>query len=133
MYNPDIEDAPPSAVPALLSALKACDGVLFGNPEYSHAYSGALKNALDWANEPDALMGKRVTSLSAAPSQGGGVRGQLALREVLFAMGAHVFVHYELLVRGAKGKFDRDGRLTDADTREQLTKFMAEFAEFVGS
>jgi NAD(P)H-dependent FMN reductase len=132
-YNGDEDNATllPAAVKALRAAVEASDGILLASPEFSHAYSGVLKNALDWLSDSDSLADMPATSISAAPNLGGGVRGQLALREVLFALGADVFVHYELLVRSAKQKFDADGTLSDADTREQLAKFIADFAEFI--
>lgn len=123
----------PAAVKALRAAVEGSDGMLLATPEFSHAYSGVLKNALDWLSESESLDGMPATSISAAPNQGGGVRGQLALREVLFALGADVLVHYELLVRAAKQKFDSSGTLADADTREQLAKFMADFVAFASS
>lgn len=134
-YNGDDDNDArlPAAVKELRAAVERSDGMLLASPEFSHAYSGVLKNALDWLSESDSLNGMPATQVSAAPNQGGGVRGQLALREVLFALGAEVLVHYELLVRAAKQKFDASGALTDADTREQLAKFMADFAAFVGS
>jgi chromate reductase len=134
-YNGDDDDDArlPATVKAFRAAVAASDGMLLASPEFSHAYSGVLKNALDWLSESDSLNGMPATSISAAPNQGGGVRGQLALREVLFALGADVLVHYELLVRAAKQKFDASGTLADPDTREQLAKFMADFAAFVGT
>ena len=38
----------------------------------------------------------------------------------------------EILVGRAHEKFDADGRLTDAATRDFLAKFLARFAEWVG-
>jgi chromate reductase, NAD(P)H dehydrogenase (quinone) len=135
LYNEDDDpkdlDAAPPTVRAFRRAVADSDGLIAACPEFSHAYSGVLKNALDWLAHGDVLTGLPVTSFSAAPNQGGGVRGQLALREVFFAVGADVFVHYELLVRAAKLKFDASRKLTDSETRDQLAGFLAEFADHV--
>jgi chromate reductase, NAD(P)H dehydrogenase (quinone) len=133
LYNgdndPKDQTGAPPAVRAFREAVRESDGLIATCPEFSHAYSGVLKNALDWLAHADVLTGLPVTAITAAPNLGGGVRCQMALREVFFAVGANTFVNYELLVRAVKQKFDVDGNLTDAETREQLTTFLTKFAE----
>jgi chromate reductase, NAD(P)H dehydrogenase (quinone) len=122
----DVEQAP-NAVRAFRNAVESADALLCAVPEFSHSYPGVLKNALDWLSASDSLARKPAASISAAPNDGGGVRGQLAIREVFFALGCDTFVNYELLVRQAKVKFT-EGKLTDVKTVDQLTKFLEDFA-----
>lgn len=126
----DLTGAPP-AVRAFRDAVRASDALIAACPEFSHSYTGVLKNAFDWLAHAEVLTGMPVTAISSAPNLGGGVRGQMALREVFFAVGADCFVNYEMLVRSQQQKFDADGNLTDAETRERFTTFLAKFAEHV--
>lgn len=132
-YNEDVEKAGvPAPVAALLKAIGEADGVFFATPEYNHGYPGVLKNVLDWFSDPEPLDGKPVTVLSAAPSMGGGVRAQMALREVLYAQKVRLYgLGTDFLVRGATPKFDKDGKLTDAATREAIAKHVAGFVAFI--
>ncbi len=131
LYNGDLDPkdqtgAPP-AIRAFRQAVAESDALIAATPEFSHSYTGVLKNALDWLAHADVLDGMPVTSISTAPNLGGGVRGQMALREVYFACGA--ITYFELLVRLPQQKFDAEGTLTDAETRQQLTTFLAKFAD----
>jgi chromate reductase, NAD(P)H dehydrogenase (quinone) len=132
IFNADVEESGvPPAVRAFHEAIAGCDGVIIATPEYDHAFSGALKNALDWCSHHEVLAGKPITTMSASPSPGGGSRAQLALREVLFALTCDVMTHLELFVRSAKGKFDEHGTMTDVPTREAVVSFVADFVAFV--
>ncbi len=132
-YNDDDDDDAnlPAPVKALRQAIETSDGLLVASPEYSHSYSGVLKNALDWCSESHSLEGKAVTAISAAPNQGGGVRGLLTLRNVFYSLGANQMVHYDLLLRAANQKIDADGKLIDPASRELLAKHLVDFAAHV--
>lgn len=45
---------------------------------------------------------------------------------------AHVMNKPEVMVAAAHTKFDGEGKLTDASTKEHLAKFMAAFEIFAG-
>ena len=136
-YNDDddVENCTPAPVKAFREAIAFSDGMLVTSPEYSHSYSGVLKNALDWCSETESLQGKPVTAMSAAPNQGGGVRGILTLRNVLYSLGANQLVHYDLLVRMAQQKIDAGGKphRCAATTREQLAILLVDFAAHVNA
>ena len=129
--DPKDQSAAPAPVRAFRQAVAECDGFIAAVPEFSHSYPGVLKNAIDWLAHADVLEGKPATAVSAAPNQGGGVRGQIMLREVYFAVGADIFVNYELLVRHAKDRFDAAGKLIDEPTRKQLAEFLTNFADHI--
>lgn len=65
LFNPDLEDAMPSAVCDWRAAVAAADGVLISSPEYAHGVSGVMKNALDWLVSGPEFVGKPVALLNA--------------------------------------------------------------------
>src|ERR1700722_19083388 len=105
----------PLPIMALRHAITAADGLVIISPEYNHAISGALKNALDWASRPalrSPLRGKPVLMMTASPAFTGGVRAQAQLRETLLSTLARVVARPEI-VFGAVHEKIRDGRLAD--------------------
>ena len=56
-------------------------------PEYAHGVPGVLKNALDWLVASDAVPGKPIALLNAAPRA---FHAQSALRETLATMAARL-------------------------------------------
>jgi chromate reductase len=117
----DLEPAP-ATVARLRAAIADADALLFATPEYNSSIPGQLKNALDWASRPIAssvLRNKPVAVVGASTGAFGAVWSQAELRKVLAATGARV-LDVELAVGHAAERFDEQGRLTDASTREQL-------------
>ncbi len=125
----------PKPVEAFKAAIAGADGLLIATPEYNYSVPGVLKNALDWASRPayrSVFAGKKTGMIGASYSAVGTARAQAHLKTIMLGMAAPVFSHPEFLVGGAKDKFDADGVLTDTNTREHLTKFIAAFSAWVG-
>ena len=117
----DVQPAPP-AVARFRDAIAGADALLFATPEYNSSVPGQLKNALDWASRPLAtnpLRNKPVAVIGSSTGMFGAVWAQAELRKVLAATGARV-AEVEVAVGHAQTRFDEDGRLVDAEIREQL-------------
>ena len=135
LYNADLEvDGPPEAVAVLKQSISDADGVLIATPEYNYSIPGPLKNAIDWASRPgyrSPFANKPVAIMGASPSPVGAARAQGQLKQVLLGMIAQVFPFPEVTVSMAAERFDDDGQLTDARTREQLATMMQQFVAWV--
>lgn len=134
LYNQDDEPYPPAPVRALRDAVARADGLLIATPEYNYGVSGVTKNAVDWLSRPPAtspIAGKPAAVMGASRGLIGTARAQLQLRQ------AFVFTHTiampppEVLVSQAASKFDEQGRLADAATRELLERFLRSFAAWI--
>jgi chromate reductase len=128
LYNQDVEDAgePPSVV-AFKAAISAADALLVATPEYNHGIPGVLKNALDWASRPritSPLRDKPVAVMGASSGRGATARAQAQLRDAFVFTGACVMPQPELLIANAAAHFDREGNLTDAETRTALLELL---------
>jgi chromate reductase len=126
LYNADLESDQPAAARDLRDRVRVADAIFFATPEYNYGVSGVLKNAIDWGSQPrgrNVWEGKPAAIVGAANSMVGTARAQLQLRQSLVALNAEVF-NRELLIGGA-GKFDDDGNLVDACTRDALRDFLA--------
>lgn len=132
MFNQDAEKPFPEAVVELRTRLAQADALLIATPEYNSSFSGALKNALDWASRPpkQPLAGKPVAIMGASTGNFGTVRAQLHLRQVLTHIGALPLGKPEALVARAEQAFDAEGRLVDATARGFLQDLLAALARW---
>lgn len=136
LYNGDVEETlvPPSVI-AIREAVSGADALLIATPEYNHGVPGVLKNAIDWLSRPprdSALNGKPAAVIGASPGMTGTARAQTQLRQAFVFTNTYAMLQPEILVARAQDKFDRDGRLTDEATRQYLSRFLAQFAAWIG-
>jgi chromate reductase, NAD(P)H dehydrogenase (quinone) len=139
LYNADDQETNgvPKPVSALKDAIAGADGLLISTPEYNHSVPGVLKNAIDWASRPASDIpavfgGLPVAVMGAAPGRYGTILAQAAWLPILRSLGTRYWAGERLLVSGAAKAFDEHGRLVDADLRQRLQKFMADFVRFIG-
>ena len=129
LYNQDKDgDAAPPQYAAFREAVAACDGLLFGSPEYNRGITGALKNAIDVGSRP---YGKSVYSkkpaavFSGSPGLTGGFGSNHALRQTCVFLDVPVMqqpeAYWGML---ADTKIAADGTISD----EVLAKFVMGFA-----
>ncbi|KAF0101483.1 MAG: NAD(P)H dehydrogenase (quinone):NADPH-dependent FMN reductase [bacterium] len=131
VFNQDAEMALPAAVQEFKRRILAADAILFATPEYNYSVPGVLKNAIDWASRPfgeSAWTGKPAALMGASPGSLGTARAQYHLRQILVAFDMPVVNRPEVMIANAAQRFDQDGRLTDAPTREQIRKLLAALA-----
>jgi chromate reductase, NAD(P)H dehydrogenase (quinone) len=135
LYNEDVEaEGNPEPVARFKQAIREADGLLIATPEYNHGVPGVTKNAIDWASRPPRqapLGGKPVAILGASPGITGTARGQSQLRQAFEFTNSYCMPQPEILVYQAHQKFDEEGRLTDAKTREYLGKFLVAFGKWM--
>jgi chromate reductase, NAD(P)H dehydrogenase (quinone) len=137
IYNADVQAGGfPPVVNTAGDAIRAADGVIIVTPEYNHTIPGGLKNAIDWLsrlpNQPFA--GKRIAIMSASQGLWGGLRAQLALRQMFVFLDGHVMNKPEIIVPMIQHKVDAASlELTDAPTRGFIADQLKAFAAFVRS
>jgi chromate reductase, NAD(P)H dehydrogenase (quinone) len=124
IYDQDLDTGGevPASVGRLREEWAAADAILFSTPEYNGSVPGGLKNAVDWGSRPRLeapLTNKTVAVVGASTGQFGAMWAQADLRKILGTAGARV-VGDELPVTRAQEKFDRHGRLLDAELFERL-------------
>lgn len=128
LYNDDDRlQAFPDAVRRLEKQIRAADAVLFATPEYNYSVPGVLKNALDWISRLDQqpLAGKAAGIIGASGGILGTARAQYHLRQIGVFLDLRFLNRPEVMIGAAHERFDGNGKLTDAKTRELLAKFVA--------
>ena len=135
LYNHDLQvQGFPAAVLAMADAIRAADGVIIVTPEYNHTIPGGLKNAIDWISRlPDQPFAAKPVALESA-SQGlwGGLRAQVALRQMFVYLDGRVLQKPEVIIPQVQTKVDAStGELTDPATRGFLADQLKAFAAFI--
>jgi chromate reductase len=116
MYDGDIEATAgiPAVAEDLRARIRAADAVLIASPEYNGSFSGALKNAIDWASRPphQAFAAKPVAIMGASMGALGTVRSQAHLRDVLTMLDARMVNTPQVFIGAAHTKVE-GGVFTD--------------------
>jgi chromate reductase, NAD(P)H dehydrogenase (quinone) len=136
LYDGDLEatSGKPEAVKALDAKIRAADGVVISTPEYNFSIPGVLKNATDWLSRGGSpFKWRRVGVIGAADGPLGTGRSQYHLRQNLQGMEAIVMPKPEFFAGHASEKFDKDGNLTDPDSRLRLGKWLESYVAFLSA
>lgn len=132
LFNQDDEAAFPKEAQALKDAVEGADGIIIATPEYNRSIPGVLNNAIDWASRPwgkNSFTGKTVLTMGVSVGNIGTAVAQSHLRHILLYLNADLIGQPELYIGPAQAIFDAEGNLTDASTKEYLTKALAVLAE----
>lgn len=140
LYDGDLETTeglPPKAR-ALKALMVASHGFLLSCPEYNSSISAVLKNTIDWISRPIpdelravAYKGKVAALLSASPTNLGGIRGLMTVRQVLTTLGVLVLPTQFGLAHAAAA-FHEDGALKDEAHRSGVGAVTAELVRVLG-
>jgi NAD(P)H-dependent FMN reductase len=134
LYDGDLEQAEglPAATRELKALMVASEAFLLSCPEYNSSISAVLKNAIDWISRPRAdepryvaFRGKVAGLLSASPTNLGGVRALLTVRQVLNTLGVLVLPTQFALAHAASA-FNDDGTLKEDGHRAALAAVVGE-------
>lgn len=134
VFNEDDEAATgkPQAVKTLDAAIRQAQGVIIATAEYNFGMPGGLKNASDWLSRKGSpLNGKPMGVMGASTGPVGTARVQYDLRKNLQAHEAIVMPKPEVFVSNAQTKFNDKGELTDAATRDFMSKWLEALQKWV--
>lgn len=139
LYDGDLEakDGLPVAAIQLKRIFGEHHGLLISSPEYNSAFSGVLKNAIDWLSRsspgepPFSAFDKKVAAImSASPGALGGLRGLVGLRSLLSNIKILVLPQ-QIAVSKAGDAFNVDGTMKDTKQQAALEKLGADVVDVV--
>ena len=135
LYNADVQaEGFPPVVTRAADQIRAADGVIIVTPEYNHTIPGGLKNAIDWISRPpnQPFAAKPIALQSASQGLWGGLRAQLALRQMFVYLDARILNKPEIIIPQAQTKVDVErSEITDGATRGFVADQLKAFAAFV--
>jgi NAD(P)H-dependent FMN reductase len=124
----------------LKNMLTAHQGVFIASPEYSASVSPLIKNSIDWmsrgrdGNEPNyaAFKGRVFAIGAAANGAAGGLRGLMALRQVLELGCGALVLPEQITVGRANQAFDDMDNLKDETLAASLKALVRRLVEMAG-
>ena len=134
MYNEDIEANMPISVKIFKQKIKEADLVLIATPEYNYSISGVLKNALDWASRPkndNSFNLKPVGIMGVSPGSLGTSRAQYHLRQIGVGLNMRILNRPEIMIAGAKDKFNDEDRLVDEKSIKLIDDLINEMIKMI--
>lgn len=135
LYNQDLEtSSPPPAWTTFRKAMAQTDAVLLITPEYNRGMPGALKNAFDVGSRPwghSIWNGRPSAVLSLTPGALGAMSAHQQVRHTLSVLNSPTMPGPEVYLHSAASLFDDDGKLTSAETRDILGKFLGHFEVWI--
>ncbi len=128
---------PPASAVKLRQMITAHQGVFIASPEYSASVAPLLKNAIDWVsrvrdgNGPfyTAFKGRVFAIGSAAAGAAGGVRGSMALRQVLELGCGALVIPEQINIGRAEAAFDDMDNLKDEGLATALKAMVRRLVE----
>jgi chromate reductase len=133
-FDQDLESDPPAQWVRFRNEIAAADAVLFVTPEFNRSVPGALKNAIDVGSRPygqSVWSGKPAAVISVSPGALGAFGANQHIRQSFVFLDMPVLQQPEAYIGNAAKLFDEQGRMTSADTREFLRKYMAAFEQWI--
>ena len=133
LYNEDLdlEGKRPEKVELFNKKISDADVVFMATPEYNHALSGVLKNAIDWASRTQpGLEEKPGLIMSASLGATAGARAYNSLLQILDTMGMRLLPGNDIMVGAVHEKFDETGKLHDASTISFIELVMDKFMTY---
>lgn len=134
MFNKPENMKVPAIVEQIADKIEAADGVIISTPEYDHAITAALMNALHWLSYGiTPFVDKPVMITGASYGTLGSSRAQAHLRQILDApeLKARIMPSSEFLLGHSLQAFDESGNLKIQDKLEQLEGLFEDFITFV--
>jgi len=128
-FNPELENEMPPSVQELRMLIKESDGLIFCTPEYVYSLPGSLKNLFEWNVSTVLFSGKPVAMIVAAAS---GKKAFESLDLILTTLESKLLSESKLLIKGAKGKVDINGKITDSEIILKLDKVISSLLESIG-
>ncbi|KAL6981183.1 hypothetical protein U1Q18_022812 [Sarracenia purpurea var. burkii] len=134
MLNTDLEvqGTYPPVVEAFRQKIREADSVLFASPEYNYSVTAPLKNAIDWASRPPNVWADKTAAIVSAGGSFGGGRSHYHLRQIGVYIDLHFINKPELFLNVFQppSKFDSEGNLIDAATKEKLKEILLSLQTF---
>jgi chromate reductase, NAD(P)H dehydrogenase (quinone) len=130
-FDPQLSaDNPPVQIIDFRNAVQQADGILICTPEYIFSIPSGLKNAIEWCIATTVFMDK-PTGLITASAHGQKAHEELQL--IMQTAMAKFTNETTLLIQGVRGKFDKQGDLSDTETQKKLYNFIEAFKKLLSN
>jgi len=118
----------PEEIVGFRNEILSSDGIIISAPEYIFSVPSGLKNAIEWCVSTTVFSDKPIGIVTASAS---GEKGHEELKLIMKTVQAKFTDETTLLIQGAKGKFDRNGKILDSKIEDGLKEFTKSFIKLI--
>jgi NAD(P)H-dependent FMN reductase len=118
----------PQEIIELRHQIKAADGIIISTPEYVFSIPSGLKNLIEWCVSETVFSDKPIGLITASAS---GEKGHEALKLIMKTIQTQFTDDTTLLIKGVKGKTNKNGELVDSKTKKDLEKLTQSFIQLI--
>lgn len=134
LFNKPVNYTVTPEIQTMADKIAAADGVVIATPEYDHAPTAALNNALAWLSyKIYPFVDKPVMIVGASYGTLGSSRAQLQLLQILEApeLKARTMPSSEFLLGDSLAAFNEEGELIYERKVTELEAIFSDFLEFI--
>lgn len=118
----------PKEIIAFREQIEKADGVVICTPEYVFSIPSGLKNAIEWCVSTTVFSEKPVGLITASAN---GDKGHEELQLIMKTLQAKFTKATTLLVKGVKGKVNKEGEIIDEELKGELDEIINAFKELI--
>ena len=118
----------PEKIVEFRSQIENADGVIICTPEYVFSIPSRLKNAIEWCVSTIVFSDKPTGIITASAH---GEKGHQELKLIMETLQAKLTDETMLLIQGVKGKVNKEGSISNENTKADLKKFVQSFSKLV--
>lgn len=119
---------PPKIIKAFRDEIEKADGIVICTPEYVFSIPSGLKNAIEWCVSTTVFSDKPIGLITASAD---GQKGHEELQLIMETLMTQFTDETTLLIPGIKGKINGEGEITDAETADDLARFIDAFKALI--
>lgn len=128
-FKTELTDAGvPKEIVEFRTRIVNADGIIICTPEYIFSIPSRLKNAIEWCVSTTVFSDKPVGLITASAS---GQKGHEELKLIMETVQTKFTNETTLLIQGVKGKIDKEGRILDEKTENDLKEFVQSFTKLM--
>jgi NAD(P)H-dependent FMN reductase len=116
----------PEKIVGFRNRIANADGIIICTPEYVFSIPSGLKNAIEWCVSTTVFSDKPIGLITASAS---GIKGHEELKLIMETIQTKFTNDTTLLIQGIKGKVDKEGKIIDKETENELKKFIQSFKD----
>ncbi|AXP81256.1 NADPH azoreductase [Mariniflexile rhizosphaerae] len=116
----------PEKIVEFRNRIATANGIIICTPEYVFSIPSGLKNAIEWCVSTTVFSDKPIGLITASAS---GIKGHEALKLIMETVQTNFTKETTLLIQGIKGKVDKEGKILDKETENELKKFVRSFKD----
>lgn len=128
-FDTDLSNGnPPKIIKAFRDKIEKADGIVICTPEYVFSIPSGLKNAIEWCVSTTVFSDKPIGLITASAD---GQKGHEELQLIMETLMAQFTDETTLLIPGIKGKINGEGEIIDAETADDLARFIDAFKALI--